>query len=166
MPDTPPDARPAVRITTDGACKGNPGPGGWAAILEAGGREKVLSGYEAQTTNNRMEITAALKALEALRRPANVHLSTDSRYLMDGMTKWVAGWQKNGWRTAAKKPVRNVDLWQALVKAARPHHIRWEWVKGHAGHPRNERADALASAAIAEARGGANVSSDDRADAV
>ena len=141
--------RPVVRITTDGACKGNPGPGGWAAILECRGVEKRLSGAERQTTNNRMEMTAALRALEALRQPAEVTLVTDSRYLLDGMTKWLAGWQRNGWRTASRQPVKNADLWMALAQAARPHHIRWEWVKGHAGHPLNEAADALANAAIA-----------------
>jgi ribonuclease HI len=140
---------PEVSIATDGACKGNPGPGGWAAILRSGTTEKMLSGAEAMTTNNRMEMTAALKALEALTRPAAVTLTTDSRYLMDGMTRWLPAWQKNGWRTAAKQPVRNADLWMALAAAAKPHAIRWEWVKGHAGHPMNERADALANAAIA-----------------
>jgi ribonuclease HI len=138
-----------VRITTDGACKGNPGPGGWAAILEAAGREKILSGAEPLTTNNRMEMTAALMALQALTRPAEVTLVTDSRYLMDGMTQWLAGWKRNGWKNAAKQPVKNADLWAALDEAAKPHRIRWEWVKGHAGHAGNERADALANEAIA-----------------
>jgi ribonuclease HI len=138
-----------VRITTDGACKGNPGPGGWAAILEAAGREKILSGAEPLTTNNRMEMTAALKALQALTRPAEVTLVTDSRYLMDGMTQWLPGWKRNGWKNAAKQPVKNADLWAALDEAAKPHRIRWEWVKGHAGHAGNERADALANEAIA-----------------
>jgi ribonuclease HI len=145
------EGRPAVRIATDGACKGNPGPGGWAAILQWDGREKVLSGAEAMTTNNRMEMTAALRALEALTRPSDVELLTDSRYLLDGMTKWLAGWKRNGWRTAAREPVKNADLWMALDRAAAPHRIRWVWVKGHAGHPANERADALANAAIAAA---------------
>jgi ribonuclease HI len=145
------EGRPAVRIATDGACKGNPGPGGWAAILQWDGREKVLSGAEAMATNNRMEMTAALRALEALTRPSDVELLTDSRYLLDGMTKWLAGWKRNGWRTAAREPVKNADLWMALDRAAAPHRIRWVWVKGHAGHPANERADALANAAIAAA---------------
>lgn len=140
---------PAVQITTDGACKGNPGPGGWAAILQSGPHEKVLMGVEPLTTNNRMEMTAALKALEALKAPSDVTLLTDSRYLLDGMTKWLPGWQKNGWRNAARQPVKNADLWMALADAARPHRIRWEWVRGHAGHPLNERADALANEAIA-----------------
>jgi ribonuclease HI len=138
-----------VTIATDGACKGNPGPGGWAAILHSGAAEKILSGGEKLTTNNRMEMTAALKALEALTRPCAVTLTTDSRYLMDGMMKWLPGWQKNGWRTADKKPVKNADLWMALAAAAKPHSIRWIWVKGHAGHPLNERADALANEAVA-----------------
>lgn len=141
--------RPVIRITTDGACKGNPGPGGWAAILEWNGTEKLLSGAEPHTTNNRMEMTAALKALEALKRPSDVTLVTDSRYLMDGMTQWLDGWQRNGWRSASRQPVKNADLWMALARAARPHSIRWEWVKGHAGHPMNERADAIANQAIA-----------------
>lgn len=141
--------RPAIRITTDGACKGNPGPGGWAAILEWNGTEKLLSGADPHTTNNRMEMTAALRALEALKRPSDVTLVTDSRYLMDGMTQWLPGWQRNGWRNASKQPVKNADLWMALERAARPHTIRWEWVKGHSGHPANERVDSLANQAIA-----------------
>lgn len=135
-------------MATDGACRGNPGPGGWAAILRAGDREKVLTGAEPRTTNNRMELTAALAALEELSRPAGVTIETDSRYLVDGMTKWLAGWKRNGWRTADRKPVRNADLWMALDRAAAPHAIRWQWVRGHAGHALNERADALANAAI------------------
>jgi ribonuclease HI len=142
-------ASPEVRITTDGACKGNPGPGGWAAILQWNGTEKVLSGAERLTTNNRMEMTAALKALEAMKRPASITLVTDSKYLLEGMTQWIHGWKRNGWRNAAKHPVKNDDLWKALDAAARPHSIRWEWVKGHSGHPMNERADALANEAIA-----------------
>jgi len=142
-----------VHLATDGACKGNPGPGGWGAVIRAGDKEKELSGGEKLTTNNRMELTAAIKGLEALKRPCHVVLSTDSRYVMDGLTKWLAGWQRNGWRTAARQPVKNADLWQELVAAAAPHRIRWEWVKGHAGHPENERADKLASdAAIAAGR--------------
>ena len=142
-------ASPEVRITTDGACKGNPGPGGWAAILQWNGTEKVLSGAERLTTNNRMEMTAALKALEAMKRPASITLVTDSKYLLEGMTQWIHGWKRNGWRNAAKHAVKNDDLWKALDAAARPHSIRWEWVKGHSGHPMNERADALANEAIA-----------------
>ncbi len=140
-----------VEIATDGACKGNPGKGGWGAVIRAGTTEKLLSGCEAHTTNNRMEMMAAIRALEALKRPCHVTLSTDSRYVMDGMTKWMRGWLKNSWRTADKKPVKNADLWQALWAAAKPHRIDWVWVKGHAGHPDNERADRLASdAAVAQ----------------
>jgi len=139
-----------VEIATDGACKGNPGPGGWGAVIRAGGHEKELSGGDPMTTNNRMELTAVIEALNALKRPCAVMLSTDSRYVMDGLTKWIHGWRRNGWKTAAKKPVKNAELWQALVEATARHRITWEWVKGHAGHPDNERADRLASdAAIA-----------------
>jgi ribonuclease HI len=137
---------PAVAIFTDGACKGNPGPGGWGALLRMGGTEKELSGGEPQTTNNRMELTAAIKGLEALKRPCRVTLTTDSRYVMDGLTKWIHGWRKNGWKTADKKPVKNAELWQELLAAAAPHRIDWKWVKGHAGHAENERVDQLASA--------------------
>ena len=144
-----------VEIATDGACKGNPGPGGWGALIRNGQREKELSGGEPITTNNRMELTAAVEALNALTRPCRVTLRTDSRYVMDGLTKWIHGWRRNGWRTADKKPVKNADLWQALVTAADRHQIEWEWVKGHAGHPDNERADRLASdAALAAGRRG------------
>lgn len=136
---------PTVEAFTDGACKGNPGPGGWGVVLRMGAREKELSGGEPLTTNNRMELTAAIEALNALKRPCRVKLSTDSRYVMDGLTKWIFGWQKNGWRTADKKPVKNAELWQALLAAAKPHRVEWQWVKGHAGHPENERADRLAS---------------------
>ena len=136
-----------VDIFTDGACKGNPGPGGWGAIIRAGGREKELSGGEPHTTNNRMEMLAAIQALEALKRPCRVRLHTDSIYVRDGITKWVHGWLRNGWRTADKKPVKNAELWQALLAAAAPHIVEWRWVKGHAGHPENERADKLACAA-------------------
>ena len=142
-----------VEIATDGACKGNPGPGGWGALIRAGDKEKELSGGDRLTTNNRMELTAAIEGLNALKRPCRVTLSTDSRYVMDGLTKWIKGWQKNGWKTAAKQPVKNADLWQALLDAAAPHRIEWVWVKGHAGHPDNERVDKLASdAAVAAGR--------------
>lgn len=140
-------ARPPVEIFTDGACKGNPGPGGWGAVLRFGDSERELAGSAALTTNNRMEMTAVIEALAALKRPCAVTLTTDSRYVIDGITKWVPAWQKNGWRTADKKPVKNADLWQALQAAAKPHQIAWRWVKGHAGHPDNERADRLASEA-------------------
>jgi len=137
-----------VTIHTDGACSGNPGPGGWGALLEWRGTEKELSGAEAETTNNRMELMAAIAALEALKRSSRVRLVTDSVYVRDGVTKWIHGWKRNGWKTAAKKPVKNEDLWRRLDEAADRHDVTWEWVKGHAGHPENERADALARAAI------------------
>ncbi|WP_066827514.1 ribonuclease HI [Sphingomonas mali] len=143
-----------VEIATDGACKGNPGPGGWGVLIRMGSREKELSGGEKLTTNNRMELMAAIEGLNALKRPCRVTLSTDSRYVMDGLTKWIHGWRKNGWKTADKKPVKNAELWQALIDAAAPHRVEWVWVKGHAGHPDNERADKLASdAAFAAAKG-------------
>jgi ribonuclease HI len=134
-----------VEIATDGACKGNPGKGGWGVVLRMGSTEKELSGGEAHTTNNRMEMMAAIQGLKALTRPCRVTLSTDSRYVMDGLTKWIHGWMKNGWKTADRKPVKNADLWQELLAAAKPHQVKWVWVKGHAGHPDNERADKLAS---------------------
>lgn len=139
-----------VQIFTDGACKGNPGKGGWGALLRMGEVEKELSGSERDTTNNRMELMAAIRGLEALKQPCQVTLHTDSRYVLDGITKWVFGWQKKGWKTADNKAVKNEDLWRALLAATRPHKIEWVWVKGHDGHPENERVDKLASdAAIA-----------------
>lgn len=137
---------PDVEIFTDGACKGNPGPGGWGAILRANGRERELSGGEPLTTNNRMELMAAIEALNALKRPCHVQLYTDSNYVRDGITRWIHGWRRNGWKTADRKPVKNAELWQALLEAAEPHRVDWHWVRGHAGHPENERADALACA--------------------
>jgi ribonuclease HI len=134
-----------VEIFTDGACKGNPGPGGWGAILRMGRHEKELSGSDPATTNNRMELTAAIRALEALIEPCEIVLHTDSKYVLEGITKWVHGWKKNGWKTADKKPVRNAELWHELIAAALPHRVEWVWVKGHDGHPENERADRLAS---------------------
>lgn len=138
---------PLVEIYTDGACRGNPGPGGWAALLRTGGIEREISGGEKLTTNNRMELRAAIEALNALTRPCKVELHSDSQYLRDGITKWIHGWRRNGWRTADRKPVKNAELWQELLDATAPHRIEWHWVKGHAGHPENERADALACAA-------------------
>ena len=135
---------PPVEIFTDGACKGNPGPGGWGAVIRAGAREKEISGGEPLTTNNRMELLAAIRALEALNRPCEVVLHTDSNYVKDGITKWIHGWRRNGWKTADRKPVKNAELWQELLDAAAPHKVEWRWVKGHAGHPENERADKLA----------------------
>jgi len=135
-----------VEIFTDGACKGNPGPGGWGAVIRSGTRELDLSGGESPSTNNRMELMAAIRALQALKRPCRVDLTTDSVYVRDGITKWIHGWRKNGWRTADRKPVKNVELWQELLEACAPHRVEWHWVKGHAGHPENERADLLACA--------------------
>ena len=134
-----------IDIFTDGACKGNPGPGGWGAILRMGGHEKELSGSEPATTNNRMEMTAVIRALNALTESCDVRLHTDSRYVIDGMTKWIEGWKRKGWINASKQPVRNADLWHELIEAAQRHNLRWEWVKGHNGHAENERADRLAS---------------------
>ena len=136
-----------VEIFTDGACKGNPGPGGWAAILRMGKHEKEISGSDPDTTNNRMEMTAVIRGLNALIEPCEVEIHTDSKYVMDGMTKWIDGWQKRGWKNASKQPVRNKDLWHELIEAAARHQISWTWVKGHNGHPENERVDSLASAA-------------------
>ena len=134
-----------VDIFTDGACSGNPGPGGWGAVLRSGGHEKELWGGERATTNNRMELTAAIEALEALTEPCQVTLTTDSTYVRDGITRWLANWKQNGWRTAAKKPVKNQELWQKLDRQASRHDVTWKWVKGHSGHPENERADMLAN---------------------
>ncbi|MEM7399269.1 MAG: ribonuclease HI [Pseudomonadota bacterium] len=136
--------RPKVVIHTDGACSGNPGPGGWGAILESGPHRKELKGGEEATTNNRMELTAAIEALEALKGPSDVELFTDSNYVRGGITGWIKGWKRNGWRTADKKPVKNVELWQRLEQAEARHQVNWHWVKGHAGHDENERADELA----------------------
>jgi ribonuclease HI len=142
----------SVKIYTDGACSGNPGPGGWGAILISGHNRKELKGGEARTTNNRMELTAAIEALNALKTPCKVDLHTDSNYLRDGITSWIAKWKGNGWRTAARKPVKNTELWEALDAAQSRHDIRWHWVKGHAGHPENERADELAREGMAPYR--------------
>ena len=140
-----------VIVHTDGACKGNPGPGGWGAVLQAGGgHEKELWGGEANTTNNRMELMAAIMALEALKRPCKVELHTDSKYVMQGITEWMRGWKARGWLTADKKPVKNADLWQRLDAARLRHDVKWRWVKGHAGHELNERADQLANRGVAE----------------
>lgn len=141
-------SRPQVDIFTDGACSGNPGPGGWGAILRSGTNEREISGGDAATTNNRMEIIAAIRALEALKTPATVTIHTDSRYLMDGITKWLPRWKAKGWRTAENKPVKNVELWVELEKAIASHYVSWRWVKGHSDHVENSRADALARAAI------------------
>lgn len=141
-----------VEIFTDGACSGNPGPGGWGAILRYKGVEKELFGGESDTTNNRMEMMAAISALEALKRPSKVALTTDSSYVKDGITKWIHGWKKRGWKTADKKPVKNMDLWQRLEQALERHEVEWHWVKGHAGHPENERADELARQGVEQNR--------------
>jgi ribonuclease HI len=144
--------RPVVEIHTDGACSGNPGPGGWGAILTSGPHRKELRGGEPLTTNNRMELMAAIMALEALKQPSIVDLYTDSVYLRNGITSWIHTWKRNNWRTADKKPVKNVELWKRLDEALGEHEIRWHWIKGHAGHPENERADELARLAIRELR--------------
>ena len=148
----PSPAASHVIIHTDGACKGNPGPGGWGAILEAGGKVKEMSGGEALTTNNRMELMGAIMALEALTRPCKVDLHTDSKYVMDGITRWIHGWKARDWKTADRKPVKNEDLWKQLDAARARHDVRWHWVKGHAGHALNERADQLANRGIQEWR--------------
>lgn len=137
-----------VEIFTDGACRGNPGPGGWGALLRYRGVEKQISGAEAQTTNNRMELTAAIEALASLKRPCRVSLTTDSQYVKKGVSEWLTDWKRRGWKTADKKPVKNVDLWQRLDESARRHSVEWHWVRGHAGHAENELADALANRAI------------------
>ncbi|MGC9386218.1 MAG: ribonuclease HI [Hydrogenovibrio sp.] len=137
-----------VEIFTDGGCRGNPGPGGWGALLRFGEFEKTLKGAEPDTTNNRMELTAAIEGLKALKRPCKVILTTDSQYVKNGITQWMANWKRNNWRTAAKKPVKNQELWQALEAALQPHDVEWRWVKGHAGHAENERVDALANEAM------------------
>jgi ribonuclease HI len=152
MSDAPARTRPRVEIFSDGACSGNPGPGGWGTILRYGRAERELSGGEPATTNNRMELMAAIAGLEALKRPCRVKVYTDSQYLCDGITQWLPNWKRRGWRTASKAPVKNVDLWQRLENAAAPHEVEWLWVRGHAGHPENERADALARGAIAARR--------------
>ncbi len=145
--------RPSVTIYTDGACSGNPGPGGWGVILISGVHRKELFGGDRETTNNRMELTAAIQGLKALKRSSDVELHTDSTYVRDGITKWIHGWKRNGWRTANKKPVKNAELWQELDAATQRHQVVWHWVKGHAGHPENERADELARLGIAELNG-------------
>jgi len=137
-----------VRIYADGACRGNPGPGGWGAILRAGASEKELFGGVPQTTNNRMELMAVIRALEALREPSTVEVYTDSQYVQKGISEWLPDWKRRGWRTADKKPVKNIDLWQQLDRVAAAHRVAWHWVKGHAGHPENERADALANRGV------------------
>lgn len=142
-----------VEIFTDGACKGNPGPGGWGVILRMGQHEKEMSGSDPDTTNNRMEMTGAIRGLNALIEPCQVTLYTDSRYVIDGMTKWVHGWQKKGWVNASKQPVRNADLWHELIEAVRRHKVDWQWVRGHAGHAENERVDKLASDAARGVKG-------------
>lgn len=145
---------PKVTIHTDGGCLGNPGPGGWAAVLESAGRRKELSGGELDTTNNRMELRAAIEALNALKKPCAVELHTDSQYVRNGITKWIVGWKRNGWKTAAKEPVKNEELWRALDEATRRHEITWRWVKGHAGVDDNERCDQLAGEAMRRIRDG------------
>ena len=154
LPETELPLSDLVEIFTDGACRGNPGPGGWAALLRRDGREKVVSGAEADTTNNRMELRAAIEALAALRSRSKVALTTDSQYVRQGVTQWIAGWKRNGWRTAARQPVKNRDLWEQLDALAAQHDVDWHWVKGHSGHPENERADQEANKAIDAMLGG------------
>ncbi len=148
---TAPEASAAVEVFTDGACSGNPGPGGWGVLMRFRGRERELSGGESHTTNNRMELMAAIQALEILTRPSRVAIHTDSTYVRNGITQWIERWKAKGWKTANKKPVKNIDLWQRLEQAIAPHDVSWHWVRGHSGHPDNERADALAR------RGGVSV---------
>jgi ribonuclease HI len=148
--------RSKILIYSDGACSGNPGPGGWGAVLISGNHRKEISGGEARTTNNRMELLAAISALEALKRRSDVELYTDSAYVRNGITSWIHGWKKNGWRTADKKPVKNAELWQELDALRDKHHVAWNWLKGHAGHPENERADELARLAMAPFKPGAS----------
>ena len=147
------EAAGTVEVFTDGACKGNPGPGGWGAWLRYGEREKELFGGETQTTNNRMELTAVIRALEALKRPSRVRIHTDSRYVKNGITEWIHDWKKRGWRTADRKPVKNEDLWRQLDGLASRHQVKWVWVKGHSGHDGNERADALANRGVETVKG-------------
>lgn len=145
-----------VQVFTDGACSGNPGPGGWGAVLRFGDKERELCGGADDTTNNRMELTAAIEGLRALNEPCEVVLTTDSTYVKDGITRWLANWKKNGWKTAAKKAVKNQDLWQELDQQTSRHTVQWQWVKGHSGHPENERADALANQGMDKVKGSAN----------
>lgn len=139
-----------VELFSDGACRGNPGPGGWGVLLRYAGTERELYGYQAETTNNQMELMAAIQGLEALKRPCEVVLTTDSKYVLQGMTEWLKGWKKKGWKNASGQPVKNKELWQRLEQAANPHQIQWKWVKGHSGHDENERVDALANRGIDE----------------
>lgn len=154
MSETPHETPPAVEMWTDGACKGNPGPGGWGVLMRSPGHERELFGGEAATTNNRMELTAVIEGLRALNKPCRIDLHIDSQYVMNGVTKWIAGWKRNQWRTADKKPVKNQDLWQELDIEVARHAISWHWVKGHAGDPGNERADALANKGVDQVRAG------------
>lgn len=146
-------SKPIVEIFTDGACRGNPGPGSWAVLLRCKGKEKMLSGTELNTTNNRMELTGAIQALMALKKPCQITLSTDSEYVKKGITEWLPQWQRRAWRTANRTPVKNSDLWKQLAEQVMPHEIKWEWVKGHSGHPENDRVDCLANKALDELLG-------------
>ncbi|MEO5340574.1 MAG: ribonuclease HI [Magnetococcus sp. MYC-9] len=157
-PVAQPPSRQLVRIHTDGACRGNPGPGGWGALLEYGAEEKTLSGYAAHTTNNRMEMLAVIRALESLKRPCRVVLTTDSQYVKNGITQWIVQWKRRGWRKADGQGVLNVDLWQRLDALCRQHEVEWNWVRGHTGHPQNERVDLLARQGIQQGQEGALVS--------
>ncbi|MCL7750422.1 ribonuclease HI [Guyparkeria hydrothermalis] len=153
-PNETPTSRKVVHAWTDGGCRGNPGPGGWGAVLRFGEHERDLWGADTETTNNRMELTAAIEALEALKEPCEVHLTTDSQYVRQGITEWIHNWRRRNWRTAAGKPVKNADLWKRLEQAAGRHHVHWHWTRGHVGHPENERADQLANRAMDEAAAG------------